>query len=91
MSGTTVLINCFEVFSPAQDQEEKVLCDFCVIKKTRNKPKHPNARGQYILEYFFILGDVTCNFQPKIPALSLPMLFASREWLVLLLETYLQS
>lgn len=82
-----MLINYFEVFSSAQDQEEKMR-DFCVV--TENKPKHPNAHGQHILEYFFIWGDVTWNFQPKISALSLPMLFASREWLVLLLE-YLQS
>lgn len=65
-----------------------MLCDFCVV--TEKNPKHPNAHGQHILEYVFVWGDVTCNFQSKIPALSLPMLFASREWLVLLLE-YLQS
>lgn len=36
MSGTIVLINCLEVCSPAQDKEEKMLCDLCVVKKKPN-------------------------------------------------------
>lgn len=49
MSGTTVLINCFEVFSPAQDQEEKVLCDFCVIIKK----KKTNQNTQMLMGNIF--------------------------------------
>lgn len=79
---------CVEVVA-AQDQDEKVLCVFCLGKNP--KTKHPNAHGQCIIKYFFFWGDVTWDLQPKIAAVSLPMLFASREWLVLLLETYLQS
>lgn len=86
-----MLFNCIEiveVFPPDLGQEEKVLCDFCLKK---NKTKHLNTHGQHVSKYFFFWGDVTWDLQPKIAAVSLPMLFASREWLVLLLETYLQS
>lgn len=31
-----MLISCSEVFSSAQDQEEKMLCDFCVVTENQN-------------------------------------------------------